>query len=122
MGICSNCFREVEFKHIDVGIGTTEAWGVVQNHKDIRWLSPCCEVDEYRNTENFWIVDLRDGSIMPGSSQVSLDSWKPDFGVLNDSTVVVVCMTHEAAEKVALMVEQTNRKRNVSINLETKGY
>ena len=106
MAICSVCYRDVAFKNIDVGIGVTEAWGVVQNHKDVQWLSPCCEAPEYTLTgaENYWLVDLRDADIdwLEDISQVDMAALDQD---------IVICMTHENAEKVARMAERQFKER-----------
>lgn len=44
-GICSECGEQCREEPIDVGIGPYEYWGYKSVHRDIRYLSPCCEAD-----------------------------------------------------------------------------
>lgn len=39
---CDDCHEECIPEKVDLGIGTTEAWGVVSTHRDVQWVSNCC--------------------------------------------------------------------------------
>lgn len=44
-GVCSECGERCCEVPIDIGIGQYEYWGYKSVHRDIQYLSPCCEAD-----------------------------------------------------------------------------
>ena len=43
MNICEECGEECEGTYVDQGIGPVEFWGVKSWHKDVVYVSDCCE-------------------------------------------------------------------------------
>jgi len=74
-GICDCCGDACSAVPTDVGYGTTEFWGSVSTHVDIRPLSPCCEAEvvpggekRIESTTHVARKEHNGGKIQPGDT------------------------------------------------------